>query len=216
VPLVLRFPCGGGLTFGSFHSQELEAAFLHMPGLKALYPSTPQDAFDALLAAWEDPNPVLLFEHKGLYRKARGEVVLHGDHHRVWQPRHVLEGSTATLVTYGEMTLIAEEAARFLADEYGHTLDVWDLRALNPLRLEAIAGSVRRTHRLAVLHEARRTCGFGAELIARITGDLFYELELPPLRIASADIPVPFAPELESAYRPSRDRVVESLLAWLT
>jgi 2-oxoisovalerate dehydrogenase E1 component len=214
VPLVLRFPCGGGLTFGSFHSQDLEAIYAHMPGLKILYPSTPQDAFNALLAAYEDDNPVLLFEHKRLYRLHKENVAFDPDYRSIWQPRHVREGTTATVVSYGEMIHLAAEAADYVANEYGHSFDVWDLRALAPLRLDAIRASLARTHRLAVIHEGRLTGGFGAELVARLVGEQFHDLDAAPLRIASIDTPVPFAPELEQAYRPSRDSIAEALIRW--
>ena len=214
-PLVLRLPCGGGLTFGSFHSQELEAFFLSMPGLKGLYPSTPQDAFNALLAAYEDPNPVLLFEHKGLYRRGKAPVAWDPGYRSVWRPRHVRAGDHATLVTYGEMTLVAEEAAKYFEGEYDVGFDVWDLRALAPLRLDEIRASLSRTGRLVVLHEGRRTHGFGAELVARLTEEDFRALKAPPLRIAALDLPVPFAPELERAYRPTLESVIDRVAAWL-
>lgn len=214
VPLVFRLPCGGGLTFGSFHSQELEALFLHMPGLKALYPSTPQDAYNALLAAYEDDNPVLLFEHKGLYRRLKQDVGFDPNYQSVWQPRQILTGDTATIVSYGEMVLEATAAAEYLEKEYELSFDVFDLRALSPLNLDPIRESLRKTRHLVVVHEGRRTAGFGAELVSRLTEELFFEMEAPPLRIASADIPVPFAPELETAYRPSRDKIIEAILAW--
>jgi 2-oxoisovalerate dehydrogenase E1 component len=215
VPLVLRLPCGGGLTFGSFHSQELESLFLSMPGLKALYPSTPQDAFDAMLAAYEDDNPVLLFEHKGLYRRRKQTVRWNPAFREVWQPQCLAAGDYATVVTYGEMTLTALEVADYFRTEYERSLEVWDLRALSPLRLEAIADSVRRTHRLIVLHEGRSNHGFGAELVSRLTETLFFDLEAPPLRIAALDVPVPFAPELEAEFRPSRDRVIARIADWM-
>jgi 2-oxoisovalerate dehydrogenase E1 component len=215
VPLVLRLPCGGGLTFGSFHSQELESVFLAMPGLKALYPSTPQDAFNALLAAYEDNNPVLLFEHKGLYRRAKGPVAWDPAYREVWSPRHVHPGDFATLVTYGEMVGLAAEAARYFQNEYDLGLDVFDLRALAPLRLDAVKASLARTHRLIVLHEGRRTHGFGAELVARLTEEHFFDLEAPPLRVAARDLPVPFAPELEQIYRPTRDAFIQTLADWI-
>ena len=215
VPLVLRLPCGGGLTFGSFHSQELESVFLAMPGLKALYPSTAQDAFDCLLAAFEDDNPVLLFEHKALYRRGKHSLAWNPAFRDVWSPRLVRAGAHATLVTYGEMVHLAVEAAAYLETEYEKSVEIWDLRALAPLRLDAIRASVARTHRLVVLHEGRRTHGFGAELVSRIVEDNFFDLEAPPLRIASLDLPVPFAPELEAAYRPTRDGLIEKLVPWL-
>ena len=214
-PLVLRFPCGGGLTFGSFHSQDLEALYLHMPGLKLLYPSTPQDAFNALLAAYEDNNPVLLFEHKKLYRRSKQEVVFDPDFREVWHPRKVRAGEQATFVTYGEMVYEAEGALDYLEPEYGISADLFDLRCLSPLDLTLVRESLAKTHRLIVLHEGRRNAGFGAELVSRLTEELFFELEAPPLRLASADTPVPFAPELEAAYRPSRDSIIESIADWL-
>ncbi len=214
-PLVLRLPCGGGLTFGSFHSQELESLLLSMPGLKGLYPSTPQDAFNALLAAFEDDNPVLLFEHKALYRRGRGPVAWDPDYRSVWQPRHVRRGDFATLVTYGEMVHVAADAAAYLESEYETTFDVFDLRALAPLRLEAVAASLARTGRLVVLHEGRRTHGFGAELVARLTEENFAALKAAPLRLAALDLPVPFAPELEAAFRPDREKVVDAIVAWM-
>lgn len=215
VPLVLRMPCGGGLTFGSFHSQELEALFLSMPGIKAIYPSTPQDAFNATLAAYEDNNPVMLFEHKALYRHGKRPVVWDPNYRAVWQPRHVRAGDFATLVTYGEMVHLAEEACEYLTSEYEKTFDLFDLRCLSPLQLDSIRASVARTHRLIVLHEGRRTHGFGAELVSRLTEELFFSLEAPPLRIASLDLPVPFAPELEHVYRPTRDSIVEKIAVWM-
>jgi len=214
VPLVLRFPCGGGLTFGSFHSQDLEAIYLHTPGLKLLYPSTPQDGYNAMFAAFEDDNPVLIFEHKRLYRLLKEDVAFDPDYRSVWHPRMVRVGSHGTIVSYGEMMHLAAEAADYLATEYEYTFDVIDLRALAPLDLEPVRASVARTHRLCVIHEGRLTCGFGAELVARITGEMFHELDAAPLRIASLDSPVPFAPELEAVYRPSRERVIEALINW--
>lgn len=215
VPAVFRLPCGGGLTFGSFHSQELESVLLAMPGLKALYPSTAQDAFDCLLAAYEDDNPVLLLEHKALYRRGKHPVAWNPSYRDVWSPRLVRPGAHATLVTYGEMVHLAREAAEYLETEYEKSVEVWDLRALAPLRLDAIHESVSRTRRLCVLHEGRLTHGFGAELVARLTEACFFDLEAPPLRVASLDLPVPFAPELETAYRPTRDALLAKLAPWL-
>jgi 2-oxoisovalerate dehydrogenase E1 component len=113
------------------------------------------------------------------------------------------------------MVHLAAEAAAYLESEYEKSVEIWDLRALAPLRLETIRASVARTHRLVVLHEGRRTHGFGAELVSRIVEDNFFDLEAPPLRIASLDLPVPFAPELEAAYRPTRDSLIEKLVPWL-
>ncbi|HWL14202.1 MAG TPA: thiamine pyrophosphate-dependent enzyme [Opitutus sp.] len=214
-PLVLRYPCGGGITLGSFHSQELESVFLAFPGIKALYPSTPQDAFDAVLAAYEDNNPVILFEHKGLYRRAKDTVAWNPNYRDVWTPKQLRQGEHATFVTYGEMTHLAREVCDYVAAEYEQTFDLFDLRCLSPLKLDAIHASVARTGRLVVLHEGRRTHGFGAELVARLTEQNFAHLKAAPLRIASLDIPVPFAPELEQVHRPTTDKVLELVTAWL-
>ncbi|HTT55736.1 MAG TPA: thiamine pyrophosphate-dependent enzyme [Opitutaceae bacterium] len=215
VPLVLRLPCGGGLTFGSFHSQELESFYLSIPGLKALYPSNPQEAFNALLAAYEDDNPVLLFEHKGLYRRGKHPVTWDPHYRDVWHPRCVRPGDYATFVTYGEMVLLAGEVCDYFAAEYEHNFELWDLRCLSPLDLGPIRESLARTHRLVVLHEGRRTHGFGAELVARLTEEYFFSLEAPPLRLGALDLPVPFAPELEAVYRPTKDKVINAIANWL-
>ncbi len=215
VPLVFRLPCGGGLTMGSFHSQELESLFLSMPGIKAIYPSTPQDAFNAILAAYEDNNPVLIFEHKGLYRRGKHPVAWDANYRDVWQPKLLRSGTYATFVTYGEMTIPAAEACEYLETEYEKSFDLFDLRGLAPLKLDAIKASLERTHRLIVLHEGRRTHGFGAELVARLTEEHFFSMEAAPLRIASADMPVPFAPELELVYRPTREKLIEQIAAWI-
>jgi 2-oxoisovalerate dehydrogenase E1 component len=214
-PLVLRLPCGGGLTFGSFHSQELESLFLGMPGLKALYPSTPQDAFNALLAAFEDDNPVLLFEHKGLYRRGKHPVAWDANYRDVWSPKAVRTGDFATFVTYGEMVHLAAEVCDYFAAEYETAFDLFDLRALAPLRLGAIEESLARTGRLVVLHEGRRTHGFGAELVAQFAERHFTSLKAAPLRIGALDLPVPFAPELEQAFRPTKEKLTDQLAAWI-
>lgn len=215
VPLVLRFPCGGGLTFGSFHSQDLEAMYTHAPGLKLLYPSTPQDAYNALLAAYEDDNPVLLFEHKHLYRTTRGPVAFDPNYRSVWRPKKIRAGTNGTIVTYGDMVHLTAAAVDYLKEEYDYTFDVFDLRALSPLDLGPIKESLQNTHRICVVHEGRRTSGFGAELVSRLVGDHFDDLDGAPLRIASLDTPVPFAPELEAVYRPSSDSIAESIITWL-
>lgn len=215
VPLVMRFPCGGGLTFGSFHSQDLEALYLHMPGLKVLYPSTPNDAYHALLAAWADPNPVLVFEHKGLYRKAKGEVDFLQDSNEVWKPRLVRSGSLATVVCWGEMVSVMESALDQVVEEYEESCDLIDTRALAPFDWTLIEQSLRKTGRLVVLHEARRDGGRGAEIVAEASERYWPLMQAAPLRIGSLHTPVPFAPNLEQIYRPNVDSVTSKLFDWL-
>src|SRR5262249_3674437 len=156
------------------------------------YPSNPQDAFNALLAAYEDDNPVILFEHKALYRRGRAPVAWDLSYRDVWSPKKLRSGDYATFVTYGEMTHVADEACAYFAAEYDRTFDLFDLRALAPLQLDAIEASLARTGRLIVLHEGRRTHGFGAELISRLVEKHFATMKTAPLRIAALDLPVPF------------------------
>jgi 2-oxoisovalerate dehydrogenase E1 component len=214
-PLVLRMPCGA-VGLGSFHSQELESLFLSMPGIKALYPSTPQDAFNCVLAACEENNPVMLFEHKGLYRRGKHPVAWDPDYRKVWHPKRIREGNYATLVTYGEMVHLATDVCDYLAEEYEADIEVFDLCCLSPLDLTEIAASVARTRRLIVLHEGRRTHGFGAEVVARIVEGCKTPLKAVPLRITSLDLPVPFAAELEAAFRPSKDRTIQLITGWMS
>ncbi len=214
VPLVLRFPAGS-VGLGSFHSQELESFFLAMPGLKALYPSTAQDAFDALLAAYEDNNPVIFFESKALYRTAKQPIAWNPNYRDVWTPKKIRSGDFATFVTYGEMAVISAEICDYLAAEYERTFDLFDLRCLSPLQLDAIHASVARTGRLVVVHEGRRTHGFGAELVARLTEQNFSALKAAPLRLGALDLPVPFASELEQNFRPTKDKITDAITAWM-
>jgi 2-oxoisovalerate dehydrogenase E1 component len=137
-------------------------------------------------------------------------------HYRdVWKPRRLQAGDFATLLTYGEMVHIAEEVTAYFAAEYEIGIELFDLRCLAPLALEEIEASLKKTGRLIVLHEGRRNHGFGAELVARLTERHFAAFKAPPLRIASLDIPVPFAAELEAAFRPSKDRVIEHITTWI-
>jgi 2-oxoisovalerate dehydrogenase E1 component len=215
IPLVMRFPSGGGLTFGSFHSQELEAMFIQFPGLKVLYPSTVQDAFDCMLAAFDSDDPVLLFEHKALYRGLRADISINNDYSHVWHPRLVREGEVATIVTYGSMVKTCEKVCEFLADEYEYSFELMDVRALKPLDIQPLLDSVRKTGRLIVVHEARKNAGFGAELVSQITEALFFHMEAPPLRIGSLDVPVPFAAPLEKQYMPTQESITRDIVNWL-
>ena len=216
VPLVVRLPVGGGLGAGPFHSQNVEAWFCHVPGLKVVAPSTPADAKGLLLAALDDGNPVLVLEHKKLYRSARGPVPA-GHHVGELGRAHVVRpGTDATIVTYGAGVAWAVGAADAVAGEGGGEVEVVDLRTLRPWDRETVLASVQRTSRALVLHEAPATGGFGAEIAATIGTEAFSWLDAPVTRVGGLDTPVPFAPTLEAVWsaegrlRPALD----ALLAW--
>lgn len=203
VPLVIRMACGAGLGYGVHHSQSLEAWFTHIPGLKVVMPSTPGDAKGLLLSAIEDDNPVIFLEHKFLYAE-KGEVP-DGPHRIPIGKAHIArKGRDVTIVAWSRAVQWALAAAGELAAD-GIDCEVLDLRSLAPLDEAAIVGSVGKTGRVAVCHEACLTGGFGAEVVARITETAFDSLEAPPVRVAAPDIPVPASRPLENEYlRPER------------
>src|SRR6478735_6307927 len=193
VPITVRLPSGGGFSGGPFHSQNPESSFAHIPGLKVVCPSTPADAKGLLVSAIEDPNPVLFFEHKHLYRRIKGEVpderyTVPFGHARVHRP-----GDDVVVVTWGAMVHTAAEAADELARE-GVEAEVLDLRTLVPWDREKVLESVQRCSKVLVLHEDTRTGGFGAEIAATIGEEAFEALDAPVKRIAAPDAPVPFSP----------------------
>lgn len=213
VPLVIRCPTGGGAGAGAFHSQANEAWFTHTPGLKVIAPAFPTDAYALLRAAIRDPNPVLFFEHKHLYRRIReSAAALEAAHGRtsIGSARVVLAGEHVSVLTYGMMVHVALEAASLLARE-GVKVEVVDLRTLLPLDEETILGSVRRTGKALVLHEACLTGGFGGEIASRIAERAFEHLDGPVRRLAYPDHPVPHQRGLEEASLPGVTRVAEAL-----
>ncbi len=196
--VVIRMPTGAGVGAGPFHSQSNEAWFTHVPGLKIVYPATPHDAKGLLLASFADPNPVLFFEHKALYRSISGEVP---DGHYtlpIGKARLAAEGNELSVITYGFGVHWAEAAAT----ELGISADIIDLRTLLPLDTEAIASSVRKTNKVIVLHEDTLFGGLGGEIAAWIAEHLFEHLDGPVRRVASLDTPVPFAANLEKEFLP--------------
>jgi len=211
VPIVVRCPSGGGFSGGPFHSQNPESSFAHIPGLRIACPSTPADAKGLLLTAIRDPNPVLYFEHKHLYRRIKGEVPDGDVVVPFGQARIARPGSDVTLVTWGAMVHTAIEAAALLEAEDGSAVEVIDLRTIVPWDREAVLSSVVRTSRLLVLHEDTRTGGFGAEIAATIAEEAFEDLDAPVMRIAAPDTPVPFSPTLEKAFLPQVEDVVTAL-----
>jgi 2-oxoisovalerate dehydrogenase E1 component len=204
VPLVVRLPVGGGLGAGPFHSQNVEAWFCHVPGLKVVAPATADDAKGLLLAALDDGNPVLVLEHKRLYRSVRGLVP--AGHHVVpiGAARIARPGTDATVVTYGAGVDWAVLAANALAEEGAGEVEVIDLRSLRPWDRELVLDSVRRTSRVLVLHEAAVTGGLGAEIAATIADEAFMDLDAPVRRVGGLDTPIPFAPTLEAVWSADR------------
>ncbi|MDG2504511.1 MAG: dehydrogenase E1 component subunit alpha/beta [Crocinitomicaceae bacterium] len=197
--VVIRMPTGAGTAAGPFHSQSNEAWFFHTPGLKILYPSNPKDAKGLLNAAIEDPNPVLFFEHKYLYRSLKGEVSEDYYTSEIGKASLVTTGHDLTIVTYGLGVHWAKEEMEQRSDIHA---DIIDLRSLIPLDTETVYTSVRKTGRVIVLHEDCITGGIGAELTALITEHCFESLDAPVRRIGSLNSPVPFAATIESIFLP--------------
>jgi pyruvate dehydrogenase E1 component beta subunit len=212
VPMVVRMPAGSGTGAAAQHSQSLEAWFAHVPGLKVVQPATPYDAKGLLLAAIDDPNPVLIFEHKLLYR-TRGPVPLAPYRVPIGTAEIRRHGSTATVVATSIMVSRALEAAEMLAGE-GIDAEVIDLRSLRPLDRPTLIESVRRTGRLLVVHEGVQTLGIGAEISALIAeSDAFDFLDAPIRRLGGRDTPLPYNPLLEKAAVPQLGDIVAALRA---
>jgi len=212
VDLVVRMPTGGGVGAGPFHSQSNEAWFFHTPGLKIVYPSNPYDAKGLLLASFEDPNPVMFFEHKALYRSMAAEIP--DDYYTVEIGKAAIarEGDEATIITYGN----AVHWAKAAAEQLGANIEVVDLRTLLPLDYETISASVQKTNRVLLLHEDTMIGGIGGELSAYIAEHLFEHLDAPIKRVASLDTPFPFAADLERQFMPQERLItaLEELLAY--
>ncbi len=207
--MVIRTPVGGGIRGGHYHSQSPEAYFIHTPGLKVVCPSNPYDAKGLLLASIRDPDPVMFFEPKRIYRAARAEVP-EGDYTvELSKAKVVRPGSQVTVIAWGAMLYEAIEAANQAAEQ-GIDCEVLDLRTLWPVDAEAIAASVKKTGRVVIVHEAPKTCGFGAELIAIINEKAFLHLEAPPVRVTGYDTPFPYT--LEMDYLPLAGRILPAIV----
>lgn len=205
--VVVRMPTGAGVGAGPFHSQSNEAWFFHVPGLKIVYPSTPYDAKGLLCAAIEDPNPVMYFEHKALYRAIEGEVP--DDYYtlEIGKANLVSEGEDVSIITYGSGVHWGLEQMRKMENV---TADILDLRTLLPFDKEAIEATVKKTGKVLILHEDTLTGGIGAEISAYINQYLFEYLDAPVMRVASLDTPVPFAISLEKTFL-AKNRLKEKL-----
>ena len=206
VPMVVRLPSGGGFSGGPFHSQNPEAWFIQAPGLKVVAPATAADAKGLLASAIRDPNPVCFMEHKGLYRRVKGEVP-EGQHTtEIGRAATVREGAEMTVIAYGSAVGLAEAAA----DELGEDIEILDLRTLCPLDSDAILASARKTSKVLVAHEATQSCGVGAEVSALISEHCFEDLDAPVRRLTTPDVPIPFSPPLEQAVLPQLDDMKEA------
>jgi pyruvate/2-oxoglutarate/acetoin dehydrogenase E1 component len=207
-PITIRMPYGGGVRAPELHDDSPEAYYVHTPGIKVAIPSTPADAKGLLAAAIRDPDPVVIFEPKLVYRTARGEVP-EGDHIvPLGKARIAREGTDATLIAYGAMIPVCERAADELAGEA--SCEVIDIRSLRPLDTETILASVAKTGRVVIVHEAPRTAGFGAELAALVAEHALFDLQAPVLRVTGYDVPYPYW-ALEDDYVPSAARVVAAV-----
>ena len=209
-PMVVRGPSGGYVRGGPFHSQNPEAAFLHTPGLKIVYPATAADAKGLLKAAIRDDDCVLFFEHKYLYRRIKEELPA-GDHIvPIGRARVAREGRDLSIVTYAATVWKALEAADQLEREDGVSVEVLDLRTLAPLDDEAILATVRKTNRVLIVQEDTRTGGVAGEITARINERAFEWLDAPVLRVAAADVPLPYAPPLEDYVLPQTADIIKA------
>jgi pyruvate dehydrogenase E1 component beta subunit len=210
VPLVMRFPAGSGTGAAAQHSQSLDAWFAHVPGLKVVQPSTPHDAKGLLLSAIDDPDPVMVFEHKLLY-KMKGEVPENAYRVPIGKAAVRREGRHVTLVATAIMVHRALEAADALAQD-GIEAEVIDLRTLRPLDTGTVIASVKKTSRLACIYEGVKTLGIGAEISAMIAeSEAFDYLDAPILRLGGAEAPIPYNPVLEKAAVPQTDRIVAAV-----
>lgn len=213
VPVVLRMPCGGEVGAGPFHSQTNESWFLHCPGLKVVYPAFPDDAKDLLIASIEDPNPVLFYEHKKLYRKVRGLIHTANSGNEIGKANRVLEGNEVSIITYGlgvhwAMDIIEEMNAR--------SVELIDLRTLSPLDTNTIFNSVRKTGKVLILNEASCFMSFSAEIASQINENCFEYLDAPVIRVGSENTPIPFNSNLELNYlaKSKLKESIEKLIAY--
>jgi pyruvate/2-oxoglutarate/acetoin dehydrogenase E1 component len=209
IPIVVRGPSGGGIHGGPFHSQNVESYFANTPGLKIVAPATARDAKGLIKAAIRDPNPVLYFESKFLYRRIKEDVPADGFTVPIGKANVIREGSDLSIITYSSMVYVAIEVAEQLAKS-GVRAEVLDLRTLVPLDEEAVLQTVRKTSKALILHEASRFGGYGGELAAVIAEKAFDYLDGPVVRVGALDTPTPFSPPLEQVFQPDAAKVLEA------
>ncbi len=209
VPMVMRAPYGGGIRALEHHSESREAIYAHTPGLKVVIPSGPRNARALLHSAIQDPDPVIYYEPKAIYRAFKEDVPDQVETLPIGQARVVRKGSDITLISYGASLKVTNEAAEQLEEEDGVKAEVIDLLSITPLDTATIIESVRKTGRAVVVHEGPRTCGLAAEVIARINEHVLLYLEAPVVRVTGYDVPIPYFSK-EKAYLPDPDKVVKA------
>jgi pyruvate dehydrogenase E1 component beta subunit len=213
VPLVVRTANGGGLGFGAQHSQAVENWAFAVPGLKVVAPATPSDVIGLMASSIRSDDPVIFFEHKGLYRRVKEDLPEEEYTVPIGKARVFRPGNHLSIITYGAMVYVANDAADQLAKE-GISVEIVDLRTVLPIDEETVLASVRKTSKAILLHEDVMTGGVGGEIAARIAERAFEYLDGPVVRIAPPDTPIPFSPPLEDAFLPSAAKVVEKA-RWL-
>ncbi len=211
-PLVIRAPFGGGVHGALYHSQSIEALFVHTPGLKVVAPATPADAKGLLRTAIRDEDPVLFLEHKKMYRSVKGAVP-NGEYDvPLGRARVVQEGTDISIITYGMMVQEAETAANAAAAETGASIELIDLRSLKPLDEQTVIESVKKTGKVLVVTEANRLCSVASEVAATIAEEAFAYLDAPVMRVAAPDVPaMPFSPPLEHAFMIDAEKIGAAL-----
>jgi 2-oxoisovalerate dehydrogenase E1 component beta subunit len=213
-PLVIRAPCGGGIHGALYHSQNIEAFYGHVPGLKVIMPSTPEDAAGLLRSALRDPDPVLFLEHKKTYRAVTGDVPDGSYLTPIGTADVKRPGEDVTVISYGYSLHLCLEAAERLADEEDVSVEIVDVRSINPLDIETMLNSVRKTGKAMVVYEDNRTYGAGAEIAATIAELAMFDLDGPIVRLGGPDVPaMPFAEGLEHAFmEPEPDQIYRRML----
>jgi len=207
VPMVIRAPSGGGIHGGPFHSQNPEMWFVRTPGLKVVAPASAYDAKGLIKSAIRDNDPVLFFEHKGLYRRIKEDLPAEDYTVPLGKAKVVREGSDLSIITYGAMVWVAVDAAEQLAAE-GVDCEVLDLRTLAPLDRDAVCETARKTSKVLLLHEDTQTGGLAGELAATLTERVWEYLDGPIVRVTAPDTPIPFSPPLEEAFLPNAEKVI--------
>lgn len=206
-PLLFRLPCGGGITLGAFHSGEFEGLWSRFPGLKLLYPVTPQETFEALVGGFYDPNPCIVFEHKLLYWGKQEDIDFNGDIDSIFRPRKYIDGNDLTIIATGAMV----ETVLSAIDKHNYSAQVWNPFILSPLKIDPIIEDVKKTGKLLIVQESGETAGLGDRFISLICRECFHELKCAPQIVAAPDTPIPFAKELECFYIPSQDRICQKI-----